>query len=371
MSNAVVAPTLTVRDRTAELHAAVAAMHRAGGSTKGSSASPERSRLMMAGSSGNISGIAHRSDFARKAKLTNQEILGLTSALDHLAQLSRKRSLFDDQPAEFNRLISVVKQKIAESSRLISELSNARQQQQNSPNLGGPRNRQADEHAANVISSLQSKLASSSNEFKSILEVRTQAMREQKFRRDQYSVGQIPKQLLQHPSRSEGLGYRETSFNPTPPPLSPNSSGSGLASTGPLARPAVGQAAALAFSAASASSAGEVTLGGRNVQQQQQQQQQLNFANQEYAESRSLAIESIESTIAELGQMYSHFAQILSQQREVIQRIDDNVIDVEMNVTGAHDQLVRYFQNISSNRWLMLKVLAVLVVFFLLFVLIT
>ncbi|KAJ1550322.1 cis-Golgi t-SNARE syntaxin, partial [Cladochytrium tenue] len=75
----------------------------------------------------------------------------------------------------------------------------------------------------------------------------------------------------------------------------------------------------------------------------------------EYIASRAEAIESIESTIAELGQIYSHFAQILAGQRETIQRIDDNIVDVEMNVSGAHNELVRYFQNMSSNRWLMVR----------------
>lgn len=39
-----------------------------------------------------------------------------------------------------------------------------------------------------------------------------------------------------------------------------------------------------------------------------------------------------------------------------------------MNVEAAHGELVKYLQNVSSNRWLMLKVFGVLIFFFLFFV---
>jgi syntaxin 5 len=39
-----------------------------------------------------------------------------------------------------------------------------------------------------------------------------------------------------------------------------------------------------------------------------------------------------------------------------------------MNVEAAHNELLRYYQSVSSNRGLMLKILGVLVVFFILFV---
>ena len=115
-------------------------------------------------------------------------------------------------------------------------------------------------------------------------------------------------------------------------------------------------------------------LGGLQQTQQQQQMQYAqanNVATMEYMESRSQAIESIESTIAELGQIYQNFATLLSTQREMVQRIDDNILDMQMNVEGAHGQLAKYYQSISSNRGLMLKIFAVLIVFFMLFVLMT
>ena len=42
-----------------------------------------------------------------------------------------------------------------------------------------------------------------------------------------------------------------------------------------------------------------------------------------------------------------------------------HVEDTEMNIEAAHDELLRYFRSISSNRWLMVKVFGILLVFFL------
>jgi syntaxin 5 len=60
---------------------------------------------------------------------------------------------------------------------------------------------------------------------------------------------------------------------------------------------------------------------------------------------------------------------ILAGQREMVQRIDDNVQDVEMNVEAGHNQLLKYYQNMTSNRWLMIKLLMIVMFFFAVFVL--
>jgi len=49
-------------------------------------------------------------------------------------------------------------------------------------------------------------------------------------------------------------------------------------------------------------------------------------------------------------------------------RIDHNVEDAEANILEGERQLLSYWQSISSNRWLMLKIFAVLIVFFIVFV---
>ena len=45
-------------------------------------------------------------------------------------------------------------------------------------------------------------------------------------------------------------------------------------------------------------------------------------------------------------------------------RIDANVEETEANVKGAHRELLKYFQSVTSNKWLIIKIFFVLIVFF-------
>lgn len=54
---------------------------------------------------------------------------------------------------------------------------------------------------------------------------------------------------------------------------------------------------------------------------------------------------------------------MVAEQRETVQRIDADTLDIAANVGGAQRELLKYYASISSNRWLMLKVFGVLIVF--------
>ncbi|KAK5864681.1 hypothetical protein PBY51_015905 [Eleginops maclovinus] len=79
-------------------------------------------------------------------------------------------------------------------------------------------------------------------------------------------------------------------------------------------------------------------------------------------------MQNIESTIVELGSIFQQLAHMVKEQEETIQRIDANVEDTQLNVDAAHTEILKYFQSVSSNRWLMIKIFLVLVVFFIIFV---
>lgn len=120
---------------------------------------------------------------------------------------------------------------------------------------------------------------------------------------------------------------------------------------------------------------------------QQQQQEMMVMEQDRYIDHRSSAIESIESTIAELGGIFQQLATMVAEQRETVQRygvkrelcvacgtdicmlsrIDQNTDDIEMNVMGAQRELLKYYTSISSNRWLIAKIFVTIVLFFLLF----
>ena len=263
-----------------------------------------------------------RSEFTNAASHISKEINSTMQKLQKLTTLAKKKSLFEDRPVEINELIYIIKQDIAKINTQIGQLSDYLSKQNSQHTVS---NKQTKEHSHHVITSLQSKLATTSDAFKDVLQVRFENMKQQKTRRDEYSFSDKG----QSTAVSESALYNPEKRN-TP---------------------------------------GETVIDfGSSFQQQQVA---LETANMEYIESRSQAIESIESTIAELGQIYQNFATILAGQREMVQRIDDNIMDVSVNVEGAHSQLVQYYQNMSSNRGLILKVFGIMLVFFLLFVLAT
>jgi len=114
----------------------------------------------------------------------------------------------------------------------------------------------------------------------------------------------------------------------------------------------------------------EPLLDGNNsaTDESQQLQEQEYAPLQEdqtdtYLESRAQAVESIETTIVQLGQMYQQLVEMVGQQEEVVLRIDSNIEDSLINVEAGHNQLLKYFDSISGSRWLIFKIFAVLIFF--------
>ena len=62
---------------------------------------------------------------------------------------------------------------------------------------------------------------------------------------------------------------------------------------------------------------------------------------------------------------------MVAEQGEVALRIDDNVDNVATNVGAAQTQLLKYLNTVSSNRWLVLKVFGILLVFLFMFIMIS
>lgn len=119
-----------------------------------------------------------------------------------------------------------------------------------------------------------------------------------------------------------------------------------------------------------------LTLDPHPSHSQPMSQQQLQLLEEaqpvnSYVSARSEAIEAIERTINELGGIFGQLAQMVSEQSEMIQRIDAETEDVVANVSGAQRELLKYWGRVSSNRWLVVKMFGVLMIFFLLWVLVS
>ncbi|KAG8859573.1 cis-Golgi t-SNARE syntaxin [Tulasnella sp. 330] len=328
-----------------------------------------------------------KSEFASMASGIGKDITNTTVKLGKLAQLAKRKTLFDDRPVEISELTFIIKQDIAHINKSIAAL----QAYTKSRNVSASGSKQVEEHNNNVVMLLQSKLASTSMTFKDVLEVRTQVsktnaphlasphrlifdiaftaqnMKESKDRTEQFvstasAATQAPasNSLLYPGRRQQADGDSSASpFRPSSR-ASSNSKGKGRAVDSDLL--------ALDMTSVEEGMGGGVNghaNGGGLMQMQLVEQQDT------YIQSRSTAIESIESTIAELGQIFTQLAQMVAEQRETVQRIDADTIDIANNVSGAQRELLKYYAGIASNRWLMLKVFGVLIVFFLVFILVS
>ena len=68
-----------------------------------------------------------------------------------------------------------------------------------------------------------------------------------------------------------------------------------------------------------------------------------------YIQQRGQAIETIEQTINELGSIFGQLAAMVSEQGNMIERIDANTEDVVDNVQGAQRELMKYWSRVSFS----------------------
>jgi len=291
-----------------------------------------------------------KSEFARRTSSIGKDLASTTVKLDKLAQLAKRKTLFDDRPVEISELTFIIKQDIANINKQLSDLQ-SHVKQQKAVTKSGP-SKQIDEHNSNVVTLLQSKLASTSINFKEVLEIRTQNMKESKNRTEQF-MSNTTSAASQNPPQSSLLFT--SSSNPQKPSKGKERANDDM----------------LALDLHTAEERVGMNGDGNPYSNGGYHQMQLMEQQDDYIQQRSTAITSIESTIAELGQIFTQLATMVAEQRETVQRIDADTIDIANNVGGAQRELLKYYASISSNRWLMMKVFGVLIVFFLIFILVS
>lgn len=289
---------------------------------------------------------AARSEFARRAADIGRSINSTMGKLERLAQLAKRKTLFDDKPVEIAELTYVIKQDLSSINSQIGNLQTLVRSQH--PNSSKSSEGQEGEHAKNVVVMLQGKLADVSVGFKEVLEVRTKNIQASRSRTENF-VSNVAGRVAE-------ASTLQQSASPlyTPPTTRPSSH----MHPGPSPSPSL------------------LSLDPNPSHSQPMSQQQLQLLEEaqpvnSYLSARSEAIEAIERTINELGGIFGQLAQMVSEQSEMIQRIDAETEDVVTNVSGAQRELLKYWGRVSSNRWLVVKMFGVLMIFFLLWVLVS
>jgi len=75
--------------------------------------------------------------------------------------------------------------------------------------------------------------------------------------------------------------------------------------------------------------------------------------------SREEDMREVESTIVELGTVFTQVAGLVAEQGELIERIDADMDTASANVDAGHSELGKYFESVKKNRGLIIRLLLV------------
>lgn len=292
-----------------------------------------------AGVGGSRSTVAFQSEFNKRASKIGYGIHHTSQKLAKLAKLAKRTSVFDDPTMEIQELTAVIKQDITALNSAVVDLQLVCNSQNQSENVSSD----TTTHSTTVVDNLKNRLMSTTKEFKEVLTMRTENLKVHENRRQLFSAT-TSKETANPFVRQRPLANKSTaSASNSPPPWANDSS-----SSSPFQRK-------------------HTDSESQPLIQQQNQQQQMVPLQDSYMQSRAEALHNVESTIHELGSIFTQLATMVSEQGELAIRIDENMEDTLANVEGAQGQLMRYLNSISSNRWLMIKIFFVLIAFLMIF----
>ncbi|KAK1769372.1 t-SNARE [Phialemonium atrogriseum] len=326
-------PPVSIQDRTGEFRAILTDVNKRQLNAK---SRLQRQTFSSAPQDSSVNGtLRQRSAFAQQAAGIGKGISNTMAKLERLAQLAKKKTLFDDRPVEVEELTFVIKQDLSALTQSLAQLRELSRKEHPKAWVKGPHAPvdQEGEHGKNVVVMLSGHLEGMTDSLKGVLRTRMDNMLSSKARTERFvsNVSQYSQNLLD-PSRSDS-------------PLYNNSAQRTAAQQDTL-------------SLEPASSETQLLL----MEEAQ--------THNPYIQQRGEAIEMIERTMNELGGMFSQLAQMVHEQGEQISRIDDNVEAVTDNVEGAQRELLRYWNRMSGNRTLIAKMFGVLMIFFLVWVLV-
>lgn len=248
---------------------------------------------------------------ARDISITSEQ-------LDNLEALASKTGIYDDNPTEIEGLTDIIKKAIPEHKRqvmLLIEIKNAGQESHFKA------------HAEKVVEILEKKVMSAGKQFKGTLQKRTENLKKAKIRRDEFSFG-------------------VTAYNPVTEDM-------------PTLFNALGN------DHDHGSSEGDTVLDMSNGPSAQAL---ALLQNDNYLESRASQMEAIEATMAEVSEVMKDMATVIFEQGEKVETLHENTENAANTVEGAVKTLQKTLDQVSNNRWLMMKIFGILLFFFILFV---
>ena len=293
-----------------------------------------------------------------------------TATLGELTKLIKRQGLFDDPSDKINNLIVRIKEDIGE---LNSQCDAAQSFVEDSKRQSAAKN-QASSHNLNVVTSLKSELMNTTKTFKSALEMRSYKMKNQQEKKIQMAGNSTLSPMRQFKATQQnqsgagaggrGGGGRDGPFSQAPSPKN----------LGNTAMKSMIAASPYSASPYDNNSQGSTASNALPYQQQEgpQSSQMMLLAppaEVQYYDQRQQAVTEVEKTIGELGTLFKRLSAMISEQAELVERIDDDIETAIEQSELAQGALLKTYEQVSSNRGMYTKLAAIGVLSGLFFVL--
>lgn len=96
--------------------------------------------------------------------------------------------------------------------------------------------------------------------------------------------------------------------------------------------------------------------------------QKYKSGNNEYYQDRNTAVQHIEKAMNDLSGMFNRISQMIYRQGEMIERIDNETNISLNNVKMAQDEVIKLKDDVKSNRKLLFKIFAIIIIFIILYI---
>lgn len=328
--------------------------------------------------------------FHKTAADISRDIAATSAMLQELTQLVRSKSLFVDDSNRVNSLVLRIKANIENLNGRLDQAGATIQQQKYK--LG--RNSQAGQEADNVVGQLKEEFVQATAGFKKVLQQRTDGMKEKTGRqKDVYGASADTLEVVSLENKPP-VYQRESSLNnsafPTLDLTSGMSAGEPTSSASQLPRPhGIAGADQLSPELRMRRSASDIPMYSgstssypysgnsapltpldiaRMEQESGQDQMMQLIPDQDYLRQRADAMSTVESNIVELGTIFNKLAVMVSEHREMVQRVDDNVDEASTNINMSMAVLTDTLTSLRTNRALATKLFSIMVVFIIFFI---
>eukprot|EP01138_Halocafeteria_seosinensis_P005735 gb/GECG01005863.1/.p1 GENE.gb/GECG01005863.1/~~gb/GECG01005863.1/.p1 ORF type:complete len:351 (+),score=35.73 gb/GECG01005863.1/:1-1053(+) len=316
--------------------------------------------------------IKNESDIHKFTQALCTELRRTGRSVQELNNLARQKGLFNDPSAQIQDLSKAIKENMARHEKSMEQLSTAIEKSTRAKSA-------TRKHWSCILDIIRQHLVNLGKSFQHALRVRSETMKEQQQRRQKFTSSWAPGVKMDTPlfkglsQTSNGASNQKRKGPPTAtkwqPPL-PATPSDEHTSWGGAVRRRGNVATTNGGTSSAYSGSGESAIAPRLTETDQFPEDQYStqqLANYHEAQRRANDALHVESTISELGQMFTRMATLVVEQGETIERIDQDTSVAYENISAAEGELSKYFRMISSDRSLIIKTFLVVIFVILLF----